>query len=653
MGDDAAIAEQVLVVDDDLAFQHLVESVLHPAGVSTRCVRTAEEALAAVEGGRPRAVLLDGLLPGLRGDALALRLRARWPKGELPIVFASAFFRDQKSRARLFEHCQVDQVLHKPLSPEDLKRALSRVPGLVPAADAPAPDGLELDLPTAVELLTDYLVLCRERVAGMRRALGALGRRDGVGPALELLVTEAHRFHGSGRSYGLPEVSRLGETLETALLALGAAPPTAAQLGHLSGLAEALAARLARAEASTPSPGTPGAARGFRVILIDGAGALARSCAEAASEGLPVRLCADVESALGAFLEEPADVVFVAGDRLGLSTCRALVDAGVGPVVLLASDDSLSARLDAQAAGARGYVHRPRDAASLLRLAPDFAASPRGLSVVALGDDKQALARLAEGLLADGLSVTPCLAPRELFEVLDAGDPALLLFSTRLQGVDGAALLRAVRADARYVNLPIIALVAEASSAQRTEAFAAGADDVLPREGDPAELLSRVRAQVRRRVRERREHPLATLHGFPSEAALLEELGRALSLARRGRALSLLVFEARGPALRGARGRLEADAAAAALGAQLKQLFRTSDVVACLSPSRFGVLLHDAPREEAQRLLATHLERLNAPAPSGEALPAPVRGALASFPELTGTARELLAAAQAALSTQP
>src|SRR5262249_32645491 len=99
------------------------------------------------------------------------------------------------------------------------------------------------------------------------------------------------------------------------------------------------------------------------------------------------------------------------------------------------------------------------------------------------------------------------------------------------------------------------------------------------------------------------------------------------------------------------RGRLEVDAAVAALGARLKVVFRSSDVVASLGPGRFGVLLHDLDRTDAERLMQTHLESFNVGGPLSSGLQVMVRGGLATFPEVQGGAHALLEAATKALRT--
>lgn len=625
-------------MDDDPGFHRLVESVLVPTGVKCLAVRTGEEALKLIENSKPKLMIIDGLLPGIRGDEVALRARGRWPQAELPMIFVSAFFRDIKSRQRLLNVIKVDAVLHKPISVEDLKRAIARFPGMTPEPQALQPEEeLELDITTAVELLTDFLVLAAERTANMRGALPELRGKDAK-TAVKVFRTEAHRFRGTGASFGLPEVSRLGAQMEDLFEKHKDGPLTAASHASMTGMLDALEVKLVRAGATVPLPGGGKVARPLKVLVVDGSGDLALSCSEAAGKGELVRLFPDPNGALLSAIEEKPDVVFIAADRPGidgLEVCQEFVKAGVGPVVLMAADAGFAARLKAQAKGATGYVHRLPDAASLLKMAADFAGPPRGVSVLALAADRTLLGTVAETLSADGLAVTPCLDPRELFEALDQSSPALVVLATELKGVNGLSLLKALRADARHGQLPVVVLAKGDSRKERIEAFEAGADDVLSAPLNGQELLARVRVQVRRRAQSLQNRG-ATLPSFPNLATLLEELERGILLARRGRTLALLMFEGALAAMQTARGRLEADAAVAAMGARLKASFRVSDVVAHLGDARFGVLLHDVSVKDAERLLKHNLAFFSDGGPFGENVTLAVKGALSTFPEERG-----------------
>jgi DNA-binding response OmpR family regulator len=646
------LTDQVLIVDDDPGFHRLVESVLVPTGVKCHAVSNGEEALRLIETSKPKLMIIDGLLPGIRGDEVAHRVRARWSQAELPLIFVSAFFRDIKSRQRLLNVIKVDVVLHKPISVEDLKRAIARFPGMTPEPqELPPEEELELDITTAVELLTDFLVLAAERTTNMRLALPELRGKDAKN-AVKTFRTEAHRFRGTGTSFGLPEVTRLGAQMEDLFEKHKEGHLTAAAVASLAGMLDALTVKLQRAGATLPPSGGGRVARPLKVLVVDASGDLALSCSEAAGKGELLRLFADASEALASATEEKPDVVFVAADRPGidgLEVCHSFVKAGLGPVVLMASDAGFAARLKAQSKGARGYVHRLPDATALLKMARDFAGPPRGVPVLALAGDRTLLGSVAETLSADGLAVTPCLEAKELFSALDQSEPAVVVIASELKGTNGLSLLRALRADARHGRLPVVVLAKGDGRKERLEAFEAGADDVLSAPPHPQELLARVRVQVRRRAHAL-EHRGTTLPGFPDLGVLLEELERAILLARRGRTMALLVFEGAVWAINEARGRLEADAAVATLGARLRSTFRVSDVVAHLGAARFGVLLHDVSQKDAERLLQQNLSVFNDGGPFAESLMMMVKGALSTFPEERGGPDAMVDAALAALN---
>ncbi len=79
-----------------------------------------------------------------------------------------------------------------------------------------------------------------------------------------------------------------------------------------------------------------------------------------------------------------------------------------------------------------------------------------------------------------------------------AQNPAydLALLDVMLPGMDGFACCRALRAQGWRV--PIIMLTGRSAAAYRVSGLDAGADDYVAKPFDPAELLARIRAQLRR-----------------------------------------------------------------------------------------------------------------------------------------------------------
>ena len=76
--------------------------------------------------------------------------------------------------------------------------------------------------------------------------------------------------------------------------------------------------------------------------------------------------------------------------------------------------------------------------------------------------------------------------------------PDAVLLDIMLPGDDGLVLLQALRGNAATENLPVMMLTAKGQKSDRITGFNVGADDYLPKPFDPDELLSRVRAILRR-----------------------------------------------------------------------------------------------------------------------------------------------------------
>jgi EAL domain-containing protein (putative c-di-GMP-specific phosphodiesterase class I)/DNA-binding response OmpR family regulator len=111
-------------------------------------------------------------------------------------------------------------------------------------------------------------------------------------------------------------------------------------------------------------------------------------------------------------------------------------------------------------------------------------------------DDHEANVRLLEQLLSrSGFgNVRSFRSGPELLEALPGDEPDLVLLDLHMPGMDGVAVLRALRSFAtagRY--LPVVVLTADAERAARTAALEAGASDFLVKPFDAEEVVLRVR----------------------------------------------------------------------------------------------------------------------------------------------------------------
>ncbi len=109
---------RVLVVEDESAIAELISINLRHAGYEVTIAATAEEAQTAIDAVLPELVLLDWMLPGQSGIALAKRWRSQVRTRDLPVIMLTARAEEADKIAGL--DAGADDYLVKPFSPNEL-----------------------------------------------------------------------------------------------------------------------------------------------------------------------------------------------------------------------------------------------------------------------------------------------------------------------------------------------------------------------------------------------------------------------------------------------------------------------------------------------------------------------------------------------------
>jgi signal transduction histidine kinase len=168
-------------------------------------------------------------------------------------------------------------------------------------------------------------------------------------------------------------------------------------------------------------------------------------------------------------------------------------------------------------------------------LAPGFrgAATERGR--VLLADDNADMRAYVHRLLAPHFDVEAVSDGRQALDRALNNPPDLILSDIMMPGVDGFALLKALRAEPATGTLPVILLSARAGEESRVEGIEAGADDYLVKPFTARELLARVTthlamSRLRRQAAERERELRHDAEAARERAtAALEALRRANS----------------------------------------------------------------------------------------------------------------------------
>jgi signal transduction histidine kinase/CheY-like chemotaxis protein/HAMP domain-containing protein len=135
------------------------------------------------------------------------------------------------------------------------------------------------------------------------------------------------------------------------------------------------------------------------------------------------------------------------------------------------------------------FLHRAAPSAPAVGVA-DLA----GRTVLIADDDPRNIFALSSALEVAGLHVIYAENGRAAIDALDSHDTIDLVFmDVMMPEMDGYETIRAIRAMAKYADLPIIAITAKALSEDREKCLAAGASDYVAKPVDVASLLRRIR----------------------------------------------------------------------------------------------------------------------------------------------------------------
>ena len=114
-------------------------------------------------------------------------------------------------------------------------------------------------------------------------------------------------------------------------------------------------------------------------------------------------------------------------------------------------------------------------------------------------DDDAKIVRLVRTYLErDGFMVVTASDGPAALAAIERHAPALVVLDLMLPGLDGRAVIRAVRRDEEAGRTPILVLSARSSTLDRIAGLEDGADDYLPKPFSPAELVLRVKSILRR-----------------------------------------------------------------------------------------------------------------------------------------------------------
>ncbi|MBP7546405.1 MAG: two-component system response regulator OmpR [Corallincola sp.] len=120
--------------------------------------------------------------------------------------------------------------------------------------------------------------------------------------------------------------------------------------------------------------------------------------------------------------------------------------------------------------------------------------------ILVVDDDARLRALLERYLSEQGYLVRGAGNSEQMDRLLERENFHLMVLDLMLPGEDGLAILRRLRLQEN--RMPVVMLTAKGDEVDRIVGLEMGADDYLPKPFNPRELLARVRAVLRRQVKE-------------------------------------------------------------------------------------------------------------------------------------------------------
>lgn len=117
--------------------------------------------------------------------------------------------------------------------------------------------------------------------------------------------------------------------------------------------------------------------------------------------------------------------------------------------------------------------------------------------LVLIVDDEENISNFMTALLeAHGYQVVRAANGKEAIELSTSRCPDLILLDLGLPEMDGRDVLKTIR---QWNNTPVIVVSARGNEREKVEVLDCGADDYITKPFGPAELLARIRTQMRHR----------------------------------------------------------------------------------------------------------------------------------------------------------
>ncbi len=120
------MSKKILLVDDDPSQHMVIVPILSKSGYSVVSAKSGEQALHLALNERPDLIILDVIMPGIKGRDLCKKIKAYEVLNKIPVVFLTAKDSEDDIKAEL--EAGALRHLTKPVNPAEL---VSTIHGII------------------------------------------------------------------------------------------------------------------------------------------------------------------------------------------------------------------------------------------------------------------------------------------------------------------------------------------------------------------------------------------------------------------------------------------------------------------------------------------------------------------------------------------
>lgn len=164
-------------------------------------------------------------------------------------------------------------------------------------------------------------------------------------------------------------------------------------------------------------------------------------------------------------------------------------------------------------------------------------------------DDDNIRKLVCYALSKEGYDIKGFEKPSEFWEELDENIPKLILLDIMLPEEDGLSILKKLRGNKKYEDIPVIMLTAKTSEIDKVTGLDMGADDYITKPFGMTELSARVRSVLRRYEKsgaaENTEYKIGSLYVNPAKHIIKSD-GKSIVLSYKEYVLLMVLLKANG-----------------------------------------------------------------------------------------------------------